>query len=269
MQTAHALLWEKDAKGAAVAYKGFDFSELVLQDGTTPLTLDLTEKVIETGNLAGTVTRANLSSPYHRVFVRFSSTATIQVIEREADSNSFSYLAPRLPNSRLTVAAYEGSSGSEHQGYAIAHAGGLEPGAQVALVMPTPVTLLGPGSGSQDVTATTKFSFTSGPESPGPFVVVFANKATAEGLPRQIIHVVTAKKELTLPTITGGEFGYFPNREYHWSVATHGKYESVDAMTGPGGFLDEFSLDTYAPNGPARPRGEYTNTESRFFTTAP
>ena len=52
-----------------------------------------------------------------------------------------------------------------------------------------------------------------------------------------------------------------------WSVETHGDLPDVDAMTGPDGFLDAFSIPPQTfPLGPRRGGGSYTESARSFFT---
>lgn len=79
----------------------------------------------------------------------------------------------------------------------------------------------------------------------------------------------TAKQELTIPSVIGGGFSLYPGSVYTWSVATHGQFASVDAMASKDGFLDEFSRDEIAADGPRTNSGFFSESVPRGFTTAP
>lgn len=264
-QTAHGLLWQTNAAGLPTSYLAYDSALVSLGiSGTTKISLDLSGADIDAANVSGTVTDNAAGSRRNQVYLRFNSNATIALVDDDAGTNSFSYVAPSIPNSTLTVAAIEGSS---YDGFAVAHANGLATGAKPALKIPPIVTPLTPAGGATKVSATTKFSFQSATAQTGPFVLNFYSQA--DGLPYQTIYIVTAKKQLTLPSIIGGGFSLYPNSEYLWSVATHGTFDSVDALASEGGFLDEFSRDEETPAGPRNVSGEFSDSELRRFTTAP
>ncbi len=268
-QTGHGLLWQTNAQKLPTSYIAYDSALLQLgETGTTTLTLDLTASTIATGNIQGTVTPAGFGTRHNLMFLRFPSNATLQLVDESGAANDFSYLAPSIPNSSLMVAATEGFA---FEGYAVAYADGLAPGAKPSLKIPTPVTLATPASGTTGVDERTRFSF--GGEAPGPYVVNFSSQdpddANAPASRYQAIYVVTAKKQFTLPTFLGGGFKLYPDRRYIWMVATHGEYDSMDELASADGFLDPFSWDEETARGPARAGGEFTNSDLLEFRTAP
>ncbi|MES1188300.1 MAG: hypothetical protein ABUL60_31070 [Myxococcales bacterium] len=264
-QTAHGLMWQNNGNGLPTSYLGYDSALVALATtGTTKISLDLSMGAVDSGNIQGTVTGNASAGRNNQVALRFNSHATMTLVDDGTGPNSFTYLAPSIPNSSLTVAA---AAGSRYEGWAIAHADGLAPGAKPVLKIPPLVTILTPAGGASGVTAATKFSFQSGAGQTGPFVLQFYSQA--EDLPYQTIYVVTAKKQLTLPPIIGGGFNLYPNSGYIWSVATHGNFASVDEMASAGGFLDEYSRDELMPDGPRNTTGEFSDSLTRGFTTAP
>lgn len=268
MQTGHGLLWQTDANKLPTKYVAYDTDSFQLTEtATTTLTLDLSASTIQTGNIQGSVTPAGVGDRRNLVFLSFPSSARIELV-RLAGPNDFSYLAPSIAGSTLTVAASEGFA---YEGFAVAHVGGLAPGDKPSLVIPTPVTPQTPASGTKNVTSATKFTFAG--QTSGPYVAQFfsqdPDEPNAPASRYQTVYIVTAQKQFTLPTILGGGFSLYANRRYLWTVATHGAYPSVDALAKEGGFLDSFSWDEETPRGPLRDSGEFTDSDVSEFTTAP
>ncbi len=268
-QTGHGLLWQTNAQKLPTSYLAYKSALLQLgETATTTLTLDLTASTIASGNIQGTVTPAGIAARHNLMFLRFTSNATIPLVNESGAADSFSYLTPSIPNSTLMVAATEGFA---YEGYALAYVGGLAPGAKPALTIPTPMTPGTPGSGTTKVDGSTRFSFTG--DAPGPYVVNFYSQdpddVNAPASRYQAISVVTAKKQFTLPTFLGGGFTLYPDRRYIWTVATHGAYDSMNELANKDGFLDPFSWDEETPQGPSREKGEFTDSDLLEFRTAP
>jgi hypothetical protein len=268
-QTGHGLLWQTNAQKLPTSYIGYDSALLQLgETATTTLTLDLTPSTMASANVQGTVTPAGFSTRHNLMFLRFASNATIQLVDESGGANTFSYLAPSVPNSTIMVAATEGFA---FEGYGVAYIDGLAPGAKPKLAIPTPMTPATPSPGTTKVDGRTRFSF--GGETPGPYVVNFSSQdpedPNAPASRYQAIYVVTADKNFTLPSFLGGGFTLDPDRRYIWAVTTHGPYDSVDELANPDGFLDPFSWDEKAPRGPSRGQGEFTNSDILEFRTAP
>ncbi|MEO6600020.1 MAG: hypothetical protein ABIQ16_09130, partial [Polyangiaceae bacterium] len=262
-QTAHGLYWQQDANGLPTGYLAYDSALLALAGtGTSKSSLDLTKKTIDSGNIQGTVTSTG-SDRANQVFLRFNSNARITLVD-DNGPNTFTYLVPSIAGSSLTVAA---SEGRDYEGWAVAHEDGLAASAKPALKIPALVSLLTPAGAASGITSTSKFAFQSPTGNGGPFVVQFYSQP--EDKTYQTIYVVTAKKQITLPSIIGGGFTLYPGSGYIWSVATHGQFDSVDAMASKDGFLDEFSRDEVAADGPRTNSGFFTDSVPRGFTTAP
>jgi hypothetical protein len=263
-QTAHGLMWQKNAASLPTSYLAYDSTLVALAEtGTSKVTLDLTKSTIDTGTIQGTVTPSGAGSRENEVFLRFTSNATIQLVDDNGPS-SFSYVVPSIPNSNLTVAAEQGS---QYEGWAVAHADGLAPGAKPVLKVPGLVTLLSPAGAATNITEATKFTFQSPAGNTGPFVVEFYSQDDVKAY--QTIYVVTSQKQITIPPIIGGGFSMYPGGEYIWGVATHGNYASVDALASKEGFLDEFSRDEDTADGPRKVTGEFTDSVPRGFTLKP
>jgi hypothetical protein len=262
-QTAHGLLWQQDTNGLPTSYVSYDSTLVNLAGtGTAKISLNLTAKTIDSGNIQGTVV-ATGASRSNQVFLSFNSNARIELL-KDKGPDTFAYLVPSIAGSSVTVAA---STGGRYEGWAVAHADGLSATAKPTLKIPALVSLLTPAGAASGITATSKFAFQSPADNGGPFVVQFYSQADDKTY--QTIYVVTAQKQITIPTIIGGGFSLYRGSGYIWSVATHGQFASVDAMASKDGFLDEFSRDESTADGPRATTGFFTDSVPRGFTTAP
>jgi len=260
-QTAHGLLWQKDAGGLPTNYLGYKSAPVSLVDsGSTSVVLNLSPTTIAKGNVQGTVTGNGAGPRSNQVYLRFTSNASIKLVDDNGPA-TFSYVVPTIANSGLTVA---GVQGIQYGGFAVAHADKLAPGAKPTLKIPPPIVQLSPADGTTGVSSATKFTLQAPTGNPGPFVVAFYSQDQVKAY--QTIYLVTTQKQFTFPEIIGGGFTTYPGGEYLWSVATHGAYASVDAMAAPGGFLDEFSRDEQTADGPRQTTGEFTDSPPRSVT---
>jgi hypothetical protein len=268
--TGHGLLWQRDAQGLPTGYFAYGSAPVQLASGSdATLTLNLSTASIASSKVAGTITPAGVASRRNWLFLRFDSDAALELVAKTDAEDTFSFLAPAIGGSSLTVAASEGYFSEQ---YAVAHADNLAPGAQVELTIPAPMVLQSPLEGATKVTGATRFSF-SGAER-GPYVVAFydqgADDPNPPATPKQAVYVVTDKKQLTLPTFLGGDFSLYANRRYLWTVTTHGPRASVDELAAEGGYLDAFSWDEKTPQGPRRSQpGSFTDSGPRELRTAP
>lgn len=263
--TAHGLQWQRDAATKLpTSYVAYDSTPVGLSENATPkISLDFSPETIDSAVIEGTVTPVTDDARYNEVYLQFTSGTTLRLISEVQAPNTFSYLVPSLPGSTLTVLATEGDY--EFGPYSIARASGLAPSANPSLVLPKAVELTGPGNDTQGVTTKTNFTFQSAASNPGPFVVQIEN-ADVNG-PNATLFIVTAEKKFTIPEKIAADFALHADNYFEWRVATHGKLGSVDAMTGPEGFLQPFDLYNEVPHGPRQADGEYSLSTGRLFTT--
>jgi hypothetical protein len=246
------------------AYTAYQ-SRLIALDDTVEgaETFDLTPVTQEVGTVSGTAMPASTDTRENTVFVRFSSNASIQVVDQADAPNTFSYLVPKLANASIMVAAregpYDGPTG-------LAHADGLDPGdSAVVLDIPAPAEPLSPVGGSADsVTKDTTFTFRASPDSKGAFVVWMENTSF-----QQTLYIVTSKTSFKIPVVAGGIFELDAAQTFRWRVETHGSFASVDEMTGASGFMDAFSFNWSTPMVPKQVSGSFTMSGAYGFTTAP
>jgi hypothetical protein len=269
--TVHGLLWTLDpATKLPTSYKAYDGKPVALTSGVdATLTLDMSPKVIASGVVTGTVaprvTPIGSGSRHNSVFVRFSSGASIQVVDHTPTVDAFSYVVPTLAASSITVAAWEGL----YEGpLGMVHKDGLSPGAATGtLSIPAPPKLLKPLGGTVD--EMTPFSFQGSPDNAGAFVVVLNGFNTTSRL-----YIVTAQQKLPrLPTVVDGAWtlahasGGAAPIEYEWWVETHGSFATVDEMTGPDGYFDEFGVNYITPVAIHQHDGTYTYSAIGRFAT--
>jgi hypothetical protein len=266
--TFHLLEWTIDAKSLPTAYKGYVAVPLSLTanvDGSlpAPTLAAVTSKAAVTGSAVQNPLDAALSRT-NSVFVQFTSGAHIQVVEDQAGPATFSYLAPTLTNSTITVAAWEGT---EEGPLGLIHKDGLKPGdATGALTIPgppKPKTLLDP----DHVDENTTLSFAAGTGNAGAFVVGIELDGG------NVLRVVTTKKSIVIKDLIGSVFtlahaapGDTPI-QYYWWVETHGSYATVDAMAGTSGYIDEFGVNFITPVSIHQTDGSYTSSALFGFTT--
>ena len=274
-QTVHGLIFAQDpTTDLPTGYAAYDAKPISL-DGSvsdiSPVTLDMSAKTIASGNITGTVTPGGLDMRANRVFLQFTSNASIKLVD-DSGPNTFSYNVPTIANSSVTFAASEGQSQSG--AYAVAHQDALAAGATgVAVTIPKPSTHLAliPATAVNKVDASTQFSFQAGAGAGGLFVIAFQDADTS-ALKTDGLFIVTSKKTLKLPKVANDTFALLPAKSYYWRVQTHGALANADAATGPDGFMDSFGSDYYhlTPEGPRRGSGSFSiSTFSDKITMAP
>ncbi|HEX2872926.1 MAG TPA: hypothetical protein VHP33_16810 [Polyangiaceae bacterium] len=269
--TAHALLWStvSGTNKAPAKYKAYVSKPVGLMDGTDDeLTFDLTPGTLDAGNISGTIT-GGTGERVNKLYARFESNANIQLMAQASAPNTFSYLVPTLPKASISIAAI---AGDDYGPIGVAHADGLAKGdSSIKLTIPSPATPVKPKGIGSKLGADKVFAFTPAAGNDGPFVVFIERRDRSYFS----MYVVTAQKELKLPTVLGGAFSLLPGdgeqgAEYAWGIETHGDYGSVDDMTGPTGFIDSFGDSWGAePRGPRQGDGSFTFSGSYPFGIDP
>jgi hypothetical protein len=264
--TAHALLWTKNpATSLPTAYKSYDSKLVALAEGSpADMTFALKTMTITSGNLTGTVKPAGLGDRSNGVFARFTSGGSITLADHAPSANAFSYLVPQLTNASIGIAASDGDAYSGP--YSVVHKDGLSPG-EDAGTLTIPGTVVGLGrAGTAPVDDTTSFTFNAGAAPARAFVV---HIEAVDFL--QYLYIVTARTKFTIPQVMAGAYTLAGNRDYFWTVETHGSVTTVDDMTGPNGFADSYSGAT-SIGGPGQPQGlgqesgSYTVSAAAYFT---
>jgi hypothetical protein len=257
--TIHALLAQRDSTfDPPVAFRAHQALPLGVSDGqAASVGFDLTPSEIASGSIGGTVSGGLFDPRSNYVGLRFSDGTVLPIVNETADAPEFSYLVPALQDSTFFVGSADGSSGFPP--YAVAHRENIAFGAaDVALAVPRPVTLTSPQNGVA-VTPSTPYVWSSLSQTARTFLWHLDFDATYEGM-----FVLTSRTQIELPTFTDG-FTVPPGVAVTWSVETHGDAPNVDALTGPDGYLDAYSLGSEVPVGPNRNEGYYTESERRGF----
>jgi hypothetical protein len=266
--TAHGLFWQKDdTSGLPTSYLAHASTPVLLtENATASFSLDLKNGSLDAGQLQGTVTPNEDTDRINSVYLHFTGGATMELVYDYTGPNTFSYLVPSIPGSTITVTATEGdNSGNEDSGFfALARVTGLSPTSKPTLKIPVAATPTSPGRGAMGVTNQTKFVFQAPASNPGPFVVHIDS-----GLYRGGVFIITAQKQVSVPSNLAGDFTLEKNTEHIWNVSTHGKFGSVDAMASPTGFIQPFEMYSNYPEGPLQEDGEFTRSATFSFTTAP
>jgi hypothetical protein len=258
---AHGLLVLRSSSvtGAPpVAYEAYQTTPLALSAAAdSSVSLDMSDDTLTQVTLTGSVDSAQVGTPRHLLFTRFTDGTVLPLLTQEASQATFSYLVPALAGTSLIVAASAGPPG-----YALAHADGVPAAAEqnVALTLPQPVSLSAPGNAT-DVGPGTRFSWST----LGQTAQVFVWHLESDIL--EGIYVVTARSELTYPSVPGFSMTLAtPDDDigFYWAVETHGDHASVDAAAGPDGIYDSFALELDIPTGVSRgATGYFTNSEIR------
>ena len=260
---AHALLVSRPdgVEGAPpFAYQQHLATPLVATDETVAaVAFTMQPGGIAAAAIAGNVSGDTLGDRTNLVALRFADGTALPLIEESTPGESFSYLVPELPDSSLVVAASQGFIAP----FAIAWQDGIAAGQTgLAFALPSPVRL---GAPQPDATIQpdTPFSWSRPSGAAHTFLwhVELENDSVYQG-----VFVATARTEIQLPSFPDG-FTLPAGSSAVWSVETHGDLPDVDAMTGPDGFLDSFSIppQTY-PLGRRQGGGSYTESSRSFFT---
>jgi hypothetical protein len=180
------------------------------------------------------------------------------LVDETATGTAFQYVVPDIAGASFVVAAADGTG--SFPPYAVAHRENVAFGeSSVSLAIPRPVTLQSPQDSVLNVTPSTPYSWSSVSQTARTFLWHLEFNATYEGM-----YVLTSRTQIELPRFADG-FTVPQNVAVTWAVETHGDAPDVDALAGPDGYLDAFSLGTSYPVGPNRSDGYYTESERRGF----
>lgn len=262
---AHALLVSRpggtSAEGAApFAYEAHQTTPLVAVDDTVAaVSFQMpTGGALDVATISGQVSGDTLGDRTNVVALRFADGTALPLIEESSAGEAFGYLVPNLPDTSITLAVSQGFFAP----YAVAWREVAAGEAGLSLGLPSPVRLDAPQPDAI-VSPDTRFSWSS--PSGGARTFLWHAELVDDTI-YQGIFVATARTEIALPSF-GSALDLPPRSISVWSVETHGDLPDVDAMTGPEGFLDAFSVppQTY-PYGPRRGAGSYTDSFHSAFT---
>jgi hypothetical protein len=216
------------------------------------LTLDLAPSSLPTTNITGSTDGGSLSDRSNYLSIRFADGTALPIIDQDNPPDDFDYLVPDLEDTRLVLAAADGTIAP----YAVAWREGISPGEEdIDLTVPNPVLLSAPQNNGS-VTPTTSFSWVAAGQTAQTFVWHLESTDSYSG-----ILVVTPRTQIELPDFPDGFTVPLGERAY-WSVETHGNAANTDELTGTEGFLDPFSVGNPYPVGLVTERLEGFYTES-------
>lgn len=257
----HALLsWRDVPSEPPVAYEAYQTLPLTaVNSQQASVTFDLPfDPELVTGIIAGSATGGAFEPRSHYVALRAADGAVLPLVDATTIADDFAYFVPQLPGSSFVVGAADGSF--SFPPFAVAHRENVAfNSSEVALAVPRPVTLQSPQLGA-NVTPSTTYSWSNLSQTAQTYLWHLEFDATYEG-----IFVLTSRTEIELPEFADG-FSVPQGVAVTWSVETHGDAPNIDALTGPDGYMDAFSLGTPYPVGPNRNDGYYAESERRSFT---
>lgn len=259
--TAHGLLVRRDGTSGTdpiVAYEAHQAAAVAMSDGVdTTITLDLTPDAIPTATIGGNVTVGGVTDyRENHVFLRFSDGSRMPIIEDDDQQDAFSYTVPVVQGATLSLVALDNEG---FVPYRAVHRENIAPGQTgVTLALPNAVTLNSPPQGAV-ITPDTPFVWSGFGQTATTFVWHLEFLETFDG-----IFIITNRTSVTLPEFADG-LTIAAGVPAYWSVETHGDMPSVDAATGPSGYMDL----TYSFNQPVVPTagdGYFTESERRDFS---
>jgi hypothetical protein len=268
--TARALLWETPVaeQVSPTRYVAFDEEPLTI-DETTPktVTFDMSADDTAPDQVTGVVMPSLAGAIQIDGYVRFDDGSPIHIVQLTNAAQSFQMLMPKLPASSVTIAALIGSPPDGP--FTVAHLDGLTPGqSNVQVNVPAPASLVAPADGAGNVSETSMFEWSASPQVAR---IVVSCKGPLDSDGYTTFNVVTKEDKTELPSLGGASAVDWPKgRPCKWSVEIHGAYATVDAATGPLGYLDPFSFYHSGEFwGPKRDDGRYSLSSTRALTTAP
>jgi hypothetical protein len=127
---------------------------------------------------------------------------------------------------------------------------------------------MAPAAGATNVASTAMFQWSASPSVT--FLYLYCPGVNTNEGPTRFF-VVTEDNKTQLPVFaSAGAIPWPKNRDCNWSLEVHGSYATIDAATGPTGFLDPFTLRYYGElEGPKRDNGSFTESGDWSFKTAP
>jgi len=259
--SAHALAWKHIPNGwpmdTTTGFVAYDSRVVALSEAPPggSVTFDLAAEAVASGSISGTVV-SNGSDRENDVYIHFTSGAAIQLASLSVTTADFTYLVPTLPNASISIAGQTGTAGRPP--FAVAHQDGLAAGQTgVRITIPVPATLVEPADNTKPLAANTVFRWTGGS---GVSVWHLTSVNFYEDM-----FIVTADKQIQIPTPTEGGLPLGNGQAYTWSVENHGSIATMDDATGSNGFLDSCSRDGEVV-GPRRESGSYMESARRLVT---
>lgn len=258
------LVWSASEENTAYP-ESFLYSETRALELTqeVPIAIDVnvpaSAEPLSSFRVALTTQDAPGSSHLAASYLRFAAGPSIQLtqIPRLSDaSEPHVTLAPRLPDTSITLAAFSGN-GAPDMEFSVTYANGVTDEEPAVLPFPGVAALLGPEDQAIGVDSTTPFSWT---DTGRAYVVAFEDLDFY-----QTVFVVTTDETAHVPELTKLGIYYPHDGTYRWTVETHGAVQSVDELCDSAGYLDPFSGDFDNPLGPRQGSGQFSRSAARSF----
>jgi hypothetical protein len=261
--TAHGLLVRyadpSSFDSPIAAFEAYQAAAVAMSDGVdSDITLDLSPDAIPTATIGGNVTVLGGVTDYreNQVSLRFSDGTRMLIIEDSEQPDAFSYTVPILQGATLSVTAIDNDA---FVPFRAVHRENIAPGQTgITLALPNAVTLNSPPRGAV-ITEDTPFVWSAFGQTATTFVWHLEFLDTFDGM-----YIITNRTEVTMPEFADG-LSIASGVPAYWSVETHGDIPTVDAATGPNGYMDR----TYSFGQPVPPTlndGYFTESERRDFT---
>ena len=256
--TLHALQWDIDASSLPTTYQryGSRSGVTVTNGGTFANMNDTMSATPGTVTLSGTVTAAaGYTIASKAILAQFGGTTAFPLASESNAASAFSYKTPDISGLTVVLQATAVKTGF---GDAVAFKAGVAPnGTGVSLTVPAAPELSLPVDAATGVKAGAPFSWS--PFAGGMQILYFNGPA---GQPD--IYVMTMAASDSLPNLTSAGLPIPASTTYQWSVVAFGPFASMDAATGPGGFIPAGYI-----TGLVQGSGNLGESVSRTFTTAP
>lgn len=245
----HALLYQTDPTGLPIAYQSHALAQAQIGGAPTDVTLSFPSSTIPSIMLSGRVTGPHERARSDLLVQHFADGTELTIPLSIQALDTFSYLAPSLPDSSTTVVVREGGSSPPYAAAVIE--GGASERSDLSLEIPRTPQLTAPGDGKSGVDETTDFGWTLSE----PRVAMLVAYSDNLG---DILYVVTDSTETRLPT--GAAFGYTvpAGTSFSWYVYTRDA-TSIDDVTAD---ADHTLLTTQWTT------GHYAASIPRTFVTA-
>jgi hypothetical protein len=217
----HALLYQTDSTGLPSGYRSHTVAPAQLGNTTTDVTLSFPVGEIPSIKLSGQVSGPHERARNDLLVQHFADGTELTVPLSIQSLDTFSYLAPRLPDSSTTVVMREGSLSPPYAAAVIE--GATSDRGDLWLEIPRTPQPTAPGDGKSGVDETTAFAWTL--SEPRVAMLVAYSSSLAD-----ILYVVTTNTEAQLPT--GAAFGYTvpAATSFSWYIYTRDA-TSIDDVT--------------------------------------
>ena len=262
----HALQWKENASNLPIDYTGYGSVPLTISNGGT-FSSPQTDIALSTSVAEATLSGSASLPGGYTVDRKFLSAdwgvrQSIPVVMDNTPGMTFSYTTPNLPGTTMNVVV-RADAPAPSTGNSVTYLTNQPPNASgVNLTVPPIPGQILPADGVTGVDTSTNFSWQAFTGSGGAVHAVIFNFTSAH---RSYL-VVTKGSSTTIPDLAAAGLPLPASAAGSWQVIGVSPFTDVDAATGPGGFLTDAFLTTFAL---MDHDGSFGSSGSRGFTTAP